>query len=72
LARIATQYGPWHKDRGPEGAHYIEASANPFVKKGICCVVCVFYDGGACDIVKGSIEPDAVCKLWVIPQQVLP
>jgi len=71
LYRIAREEGPWKRDMRSEGAHYIEGQHNPFKKEGIRCDVCVFYDDRRCDIVKGSIEPDAMCKLWVIPQREL-
>ena len=69
LAKISNEHGLWTKGLGAYGANYIEASENPYLKKGICCAVCVFYDDGHCDIVAGSIDPNALCKLWVIPQQ---
>ena len=71
LYRIAKDYGLWTKTTGPEGAHYVEGQYNPFKKEGVRCDVCIFFDDNHCDIVKGSIEPDAMCKLWVIPQSEL-
>jgi HK97 family phage major capsid protein len=36
------------------------------------CKNCVFFDGGGmCDIVAGNIEPEAVCKLWIIPGELV-
>ena len=71
LYRIARDYGHCTKSTVPEGAHYVVAQHNPFKKEGVRCDVCIFFDDNHCDIVKGSIEPDAMCKLWVIPQSEL-
>ena len=68
LSKIRNEYGLWAKSTGSEGAHYVEPQYNPFKKEGVRCDVCVFYDDNHCDIVEGDIEPDAMCKLWVIPQ----
>lgn len=57
---IAESIGPWAQ---PE-AHYIEKS--PFGQ--IKCENCVFYEQGQCEIVAGQIAPEAVCKLWIIPE----
>lgn len=49
-------------------AHYQER--NPFASRGILCRNCVYYEeGGTCEIVKGAIRPDAICKLWIIPDE---
>ena len=54
------------------GAHYAPASNNPFIKEGLICSNCVFFKGGqGCEIVAGTIQPNAVCKLWIIPNQLL-
>jgi len=54
----------------PDGAHYMEAS--PFDSQGLVCANCVFYEGGgACELVAGSINPEGLCKLWIIPQEKL-
>ena len=71
LYRIRIKDGPWKKGMGSEGAHYITAQYNPFKKEGVRCDVCVFYADKRCDIVEGDIEPNAICKLWVIPQREL-
>jgi len=60
---IAEEMGPWM----PAAAHYV--SENPFAKNGIACRNCVFFETeGACYIVSGEIAQDAVCKLWIIPE----
>jgi hypothetical protein len=69
LAEIAVEYGKFDQSTGADGAHYAPASANPFKAQGLICSNCVFYDElGGCQIVSGVIEPEAVCKLWIIPE----
>ena len=53
------------------GAHYAPAAANPFKETGLMCGNCVFFADGAsqCMIVMGTIEPEAVCKMWIIPEE---
>ncbi len=66
---IAEVFGPWKKDAGPDGAHYIEPADNVFAGEGMKCASCVYFRGGnACEIVEGEIHPDALCKLWIIPE----
>jgi len=61
---IAEEDGKWTK----ESAHYIEK--NPFAARGIKCHNCTHYvEEGGCKIVSGTIGGDAICKLWVIPQE---
>lgn len=60
---IAEEIGPWM----PAAAHYV--ADNPFSAKGINCRNCVFFETeGRCYIVSGAIAPEAVCKLWIIPE----
>jgi hypothetical protein len=57
---IAEEMGQWSQAE----SHYIAES--PFGQ--IACKNCVFFEGeGRCYIVAGDIAPDAVCKLWIIP-----
>ena len=66
----AEDMGQWSKGISADGAHYMEE--NPFASQGIACKYCAFWvEGGACTIVAGSIAPEAVCKLWVIPESVI-
>lgn len=66
LCDIAETFGQFDQTSGPDGAHY--AVPSPFADKGLMCANCVFYQGGrGCELVKGDIDPTAVCKLWVIP-----
>lgn len=66
---IVNQFGQYNQGSGSEGAHYFEL--NPFVSEGIMCANCVFYGQGACEIVAGSIQPQAVCKFWIIPESLI-
>lgn len=59
---IEESMGPWSQAE----SHYV--ADNPFSGRGIACRNCVFYEAGACEIVAGEIAQDAVCKLWVIPE----
>lgn len=60
-------FGPFDQSTGPDGAHYVAAS--PFAAEGLLCQNCVFYRGPrGCGIVSGDIDPNGICKLWVIPQ----
>ena len=54
------------------GAHYAPAAKNPFIKEGLICSNCVYFKGGqGCEIVAGKIEPNAICKLWIIPNELI-
>jgi hypothetical protein len=69
---IVEKFGLFKQDSKADGAHYAPASANPFKEEGLVCSNCVFYiGGGACEIVSGRIEPDAICKLWIIPENLI-
>jgi hypothetical protein len=66
---IAETLGPWDGGVGADGAHYIPASDNVFADKGMKCANCVFFEGGGgCEILDMAVEPEAVCKLWIIPE----
>ena len=67
IEQIAAENGQWPQE-GPDGAHYM--ADNPFAERGMRCENCVFWnEGGNCDVVQGEIDPNAVCKLWVIPEE---
>jgi hypothetical protein len=69
LAELAVEYGKFDQNIAEDGAHYVAASANPFKAQGLMCSNCVFYDDlNGCQIVSGVIEPEAICKLWIIPE----
>jgi len=75
---IAEKYGPFNSGTGADGAHYAPADANPFAAEGLVCGNCELYQPisdteGRCAVVQGplvdgQIEPNAICKLWVIPE----
>lgn len=67
---VVDQYGMFDQGIGANGAHYVEAS--PFAQEGMICSNCAFYEGGQrCEIVEGQISPNAICKLWIINEQLL-
>lgn len=64
------EYGMFDQSSKANGAHYAPAAVNPFKATGMMCHNCVFFADAAnqCMIVMGEIEPEAICKLWVIPE----
>jgi HK97 family phage prohead protease len=62
---IAEEYGQFSQNE----AHYM--TENPFAKDGKKCSNCVFFESeeGRCYIVQGEIAADAICKLWIIPEE---
>ena len=70
LEEIVEVHGKWDQSAKANGAHYAPADKNPFIKQGMICANCVFYEGGqGCEIVSGEIEPNAICKLWIIHEK---
>jgi hypothetical protein len=69
LAGIVETSGKFSQGISESGAHYCIDS--PYEDAGIVCAHCVFYQGGACQIVDGAIDPEGMCKYWVIPEQTL-
>lgn len=69
---VCETFGKFDYSTGPDGSHYTAAEANPFTAEGLVCANCVFYEGPrACEIVDGDIDPDAICKFWIIPADLL-
>ena len=69
LESLVEVFGQFDQGSGAEGSHYTAAADNPFKEQGLICSNCVFYEGGqGCEIVSGVIEPDAICKFWIIPE----
>ena len=67
---VVEMFGQFDQSSGPNGAHYM--SENPFVADGLACASCTFYDGQrACEVVSGDIAPDSLCKLWIIPSDLI-
>jgi len=65
---IAEEFGPW----SAEEAHYMEADDNPFQDQGMNCANCVFFmGGGGCEIVEGQVDAMGLCKLWIIPEELI-
>jgi hypothetical protein len=63
---VEETFGMFDQGSGTEGAHYVAAS--PFGAQGLLCQNCVFYRGPrGCGLVSGDIDPNGICKLWVIP-----
>jgi hypothetical protein len=70
--KVVEEHGKYGQSGNADDAHYMGASENPFRSKGLKCVNCVAFHGGrACEWVEGDIDPEALCKLWIIPQSVL-
>ena len=69
---VVSEYGKFDKSAKANGAHYAPAAANPFKTEGMICGNCVYFmGGGGCEIVSGTIESDAICKLWIIPENLI-
>ena len=63
---IEETFGPFDQTSGPDGSHY--SAVSPFADSGLLCQNCVFYRGPrGCGLVAGDIDPNGICKLWVIP-----
>ncbi len=65
---VVMEYGQFDQTSGPDGAHYGDGSKNPFKSDGLKCSSCIFFEDGACHLVSGQIDPEGVCKLWIIPE----
>jgi hypothetical protein len=64
---IVDVFGQYDQGSGADGAHYVAAS--PFMADGLVCSSCSYYQGPrACELVAGDIDPNGICKKWVIPQ----
>ena len=70
---LATEYGMFDQTSGANGAHYAPASKNPFKSEGLKCGNCIFFneENSQCQIVAGKIEAEAICKLWITPENTL-
>jgi len=68
LLELVNQHGKFSWGTDSEGSHFAPPESNPFKEQGLVCENCVFYaaDSRSCAIVNGTIEPEAICKFWVI------
>ena len=71
LCMIVEEYGQYDQSSGADGSHYGDGNNNPFKKDGLQCSSCIFYEQGACHVVSGNIDPEGICKLWIIPEEKL-
>lgn len=69
LEELVDEFGKFDQSMGNDGAHYVAESPFP----GVVCKNCIFFEGAnMCEIVEGEVLPEAVCKFWVIPENLLP
>lgn len=69
---IVDTFGQFDQSTLSEGAHYAPGEANPFLAQGLHCSNCFFFEGPrACEVVSGDIDPNGVCKLWIIPNELI-
>lgn len=69
---VVEEFGKFDQTAKANGAHYAPAALNPFKAEGMICGNCVYFIGGGyCEIVSGKIESDAICKLWIIPENLI-
>ena len=71
LCSIVEEYGQFDQSYNANGSHYADGNNNPFKSEGLMCSSCIFYEEGMCHLVSGNIDPEGVCKLWIIPQESL-
>jgi hypothetical protein len=66
-------YGYFDRGFGSNGIHYASAAQNPFKEQGIDCENCAFYylegDAPRCELIQGAIEPEAICKFWIVSDE---
>lgn len=68
IGEIVAECGQFDQSWGSNGAYYVEGRDNPWQANGLNCANCVSYEGPrACEWVAGVIDPDGLCKLSVIP-----
>lgn len=69
---VVEMHGMFDQSAKANGAHYAPGRLNPFKAEGMICGNCVFFvGGGACELVSGRIDPNGICKLWIIPQELI-
>ncbi len=68
LHKIAETFGPWDAGIGANGAHYMDPADNPWADDGLACARCAFYrGGGGCEIVGQQVDPEGLCRFWIVP-----
>jgi hypothetical protein len=73
LEDTVEEHGKFGRGVDADGSHYVVAAKNPFIGEGIVCSNCAFWVGPkGCQIVQGEIQPNAICKFWVIDEEKLP
>jgi HK97 family phage prohead protease len=71
IESVVDLFGPYTQGVGADGSHYVAES--PFADEGMVCSSCIFYEGPrGCEVVEGDIAPEGICKLWIIPAELLP
>lgn len=69
---VAEQIDGFDQGVGAQGSHYMDGTLNPFAEEGLRCANCAFFNGGgACEIVIGNIDPEGLCKFWIIPEHLI-
>ena len=67
---VVELFGQFSQGVDADGAHY--APVSPYAAEGMVCSSCVFFEGGrGCEVVVGDISPAGICKLWVIPADLM-
>jgi HK97 family phage prohead protease len=67
---VVELFGQFSQGVDADGAHY--APVSPYAADGMVCSSCVFFEGGrGCEVVAGDISPEGICKLWVIPADLM-
>jgi len=67
---VVELFGQFSQGVDADGAHY--AAVSPYAAEGMVCSSCVFFEGGrGCEVVAGDIAPAGICKLWVIPADLM-
>jgi hypothetical protein len=73
LHGIAETFGPWDAGVGANGAHYMGPADNPWADDGLACARCAFYrGGGGCQIVGQQVDPEGLCRFWIVPDHDAP
>lgn len=70
IEALVERFGMFDQSGGPNGAHY--SAVSPFATDGLACGSCALFEGPrGCDAVGGDIDPGGICKLWVIPADLI-